>query len=108
MRRGDFVTIAMPGDFGKPRPALVIQADHFGEHATVTVLPVTSTLVAAPLLRITVHPDAENGLRMPSQVMADKAMTVKRDKLGPAFGRIDADALVEVERCLAVFLGIAK
>jgi mRNA interferase MazF len=108
MRRGDFVTIAMQGDFGKPRPALVIQADQFDEHATVTVLRVTSTLVAAPLLRITVQPDAENGLQKPSQVMVDKAMTVKRDKVGPAFGRIDVDALVEVERCLVVFFGIAK
>ena len=102
------MTIAMQGDFGKPRPALVIQADHFGEHATVTVLPVTSTLVAAPLLRVTVQPSAANGLQKPSQVMVDKAMTVKRDKVRPAFGRINADAMVEVERCLAVFLGIAK
>ncbi|MCG5501905.1 type II toxin-antitoxin system PemK/MazF family toxin [Ectothiorhodospira lacustris] len=108
MRRGDFVAIAMQGDFGKPRPALVIQADQFDEHTTVTVLPMTSTLVAAPLLRITVQPNAANSLQKPSQVMVDKAMTVKRDKVGPAFGRIDADVLVEVERCLAVFLGIAK
>ena len=108
MRRGDLVTIAMQGDFGKPRPALAIQADLFDEHATVTVLPVTSTLVAAPLLRITLQPNAENGLQKPSQVMVDKAMTVKRDKVGPSFGHIDADTMVEVERCLALFLGIAK
>jgi mRNA interferase MazF len=108
MMRGDFVTIAMQGDFGKPRPALVIQADQFNEHTTVTVLPVTSTLVAAPLLRITVQPNADNGLRRPSQVMVDKATTVKRDKVGQAFGRVNADTLVEIERCLAVFLGIAK
>lgn len=108
MMRGHFVTIATQGDFGKPSPALVIQADQFDEHTTVTVLPVTTTLVAAPLFRITVHPSEENGLHKPSQVMVDKAITVKRDKVGPAFGRIDADALVEVERCLAVFLGIAK
>jgi mRNA interferase MazF len=108
MMRGDFVTIAMPGDFGKPRPALVIQANQFDEHATVTVLPVTSTLVAAPLFRIAVAPNAENGLREPSQVMVDKAMTVRRDKIGPTFGRIDPDAMVAAERCLAVFLGIAK
>jgi mRNA interferase MazF len=106
--RGHFVTIAMQSDFGKPRPALVIQIDQFDEHATVTVLPVTSTLVAAPLFRITVQPSAENGLQKPSQVMVDKAMTVTRDEIGQAFGRIDADALLEVERCLAVFLGIAK
>jgi mRNA interferase MazF len=108
MRRGDFITLAIQGDFGKPRPALVIQTDQFDEHATVTVLPVTSALVAAPLLRITVQPDTTNGLQKPSQVMVDKAMTVKRDKLGPTFGRIDVDALVEVELCLAVFLGIAR
>ncbi|MDR0577072.1 MAG: type II toxin-antitoxin system PemK/MazF family toxin [Candidatus Accumulibacter sp.] len=107
MMRGDFVTVAMQGDFGKPRPALVIQADSFREHASVTVLPVSSTLVAAPLLRVTVQPSAENGLQQPSQVMVDKAVTVRRDKVGPAFGRIDADALVEIERCLVVFLGIA-
>lgn len=106
--RGDFVTVSMQGDFGKPRPALVIQADSFDQHATVTVLPVTSTLVAAPLFRISIQPGVDNGLRKPSQVMVDKAMTVRRDKLGPPFGRIDATALVEVERCLAVFLGIAK
>ena len=108
MTRGDVVTIAIQGDFGKPRPALVIQADQFSEHPTVTVLPVTSTLVDAPLLRITLQPNAENGLQRPSQVMVDKAMTVKRDKIGQAFGRLDADVLVEIERSLAVFLGIAK
>lgn len=106
--RGDLVTIAMQGDFGKPRPALVIQADLFDEHATVTVLLVSSTLVDAPLFRITVEPSAGNGLQKPSQVMVDKAMTVKRDKLGQAFGRLDADAMVEVERSLAVFLGVVK
>ena len=108
MTRGDFVTIAMQGDFGKPRPALVIQSDQFNAHATVTVLPVTGTLVAAPLLRVTVQPSLDNGLQKASQVMVDKAMTVKRDKVGQAFGHIEADALMEVERCLAVFLGIAK
>jgi mRNA interferase MazF len=107
LTRGDFVSIAMQGDFGKPRPALVIQADSFDELASVTVLPVTSTLVAAPLFRVTLQPNAGNGLKKPSQVMVDKAMTVKRDKVGQTFGRIDAETLIAVERCLAVFLGIA-
>jgi mRNA interferase MazF len=108
MRRGDFVTVALPGDFGKPRPALIIQADQFEGTATVTVLLVSSTLVDAPLLRVIVEPSAGNGLQRPSQVMVDKAMTVRREKLGGAFGHIDADAMVEIERRLAVFLGIAK
>ncbi|MCX7692341.1 type II toxin-antitoxin system PemK/MazF family toxin [Tepidimonas taiwanensis] len=108
MKRGDLVTIAMQGDFGKPRPALVIQADLFGELDSVTVLPLTSTLVEAPLLRVMVQPSADNGLHRPSQVMIDKAVTVRRDKLGPAFGHLDANILIQVERCLAIFLGIAK
>ena len=108
MKRGDLVTIAMQGDFGKPRPALVIQADQFEELGTVTILPVTSTLIEAPLFRITVQPSGDNGLQKASQVMADKAMTVKRDKVGSVVGRIEAEALVAVERSLAVFLGIAK
>ena len=108
MNRGDFVTIAVPGDFGKPRPALVIQSDQFGEHATVTVLLVSSTLVDAPLLRVTVQPGEQNGLQKPSQIMIDKAMTVKRGKLGEAFGSASDAAMLEVGRCLVVFLGIAR
>jgi mRNA interferase MazF len=108
MRRGDLVTVAAQGDFGKPRPALIIQADAFAGHATVTVLLVSSTMVDAPLLRLTVAPDAANGLRRPSQIMIDKAMTLMRAKIGEAIGRLDGNAMVEVERRLAVFLGIAK
>ncbi|WP_210302717.1 type II toxin-antitoxin system PemK/MazF family toxin [Bartonella callosciuri] len=106
--RGSLVTIAMQGDFGKPRPALIIQANQFSEHTSVTVLPITSTLVAAPLLRITLQPDSKNGLQKPSQVMIDKIMTVRCEKISPAFGSIHADQMIEIERCLAVFLGIVK
>ncbi|MEO9162623.1 MAG: type II toxin-antitoxin system PemK/MazF family toxin [Casimicrobiaceae bacterium] len=108
MNRGDFVPIALHGDLGKPRPALVIQSDMFDRHATVTVMLVSSTLIDAPLFRVTVQPDEVNGLKKPSQVMVDKAMTVKRGKFGNPFGSLDADLMVQVERCLAVFLGVAK
>ena len=108
MIRGDFVTIAMQGDFGKPRPALVIQSDQFNAHATVTVLLVSGALVDAPLLRVTVQPTPLNGLQKPSQVMVDKAMAVKRDKLGEVFGSASDAVMLEIGRCLAVFLGIAR
>jgi len=107
MNRGDFVTIAMQGDFGKPRPALVIQSDQFNEHATMTVLLISGTLVDAPLLRVTIQPNETNGLQKPSQVMVDKAMTVRRDKLGEVFGSARDSEMLEVGRCLAVFFGIA-
>lgn len=108
MKRGDFVTIALQGDFGKPRPALVIQSDMFGAHATLTVLLVSTTLVNAPLFRVAVDPSETNGLRQPSQVMVDKVMTVKRERLGAVFGTASDEVMLEVARSLAVFLGIAK
>lgn len=108
MKRGDFVTIAAQGDFGKPRPALVIQTDRVGDDfPSVTVLPVTSMVVPGQLIRVTVTPSAENGLQKLSQVMVDKTMTVKREKIGAKLGAIDADGMKAVERNLAVFLGIA-
>lgn len=107
IRRGDLVTVAVAGDFGKPRPALVIQSDQFDTTATVTVLLVSSTLVEAPLIRLTVEPSAGNGLHERSQVMVDKAMTVKRAKPGARLGRLDDAALIAVNRSLALFLGFA-
>lgn len=107
MRRGDLLTIALQGDLGKPRPALVIQSDLFDLHPSVTVLPMTSALHDAPLVRITVQPNQVNGLREPSQVMVDKSSTVLRERLGPVFGRIDDATMLAVNRALAVFLGLA-
>ena len=107
MRRGDLVTVAMPGDFGKPRPALVIQSDQFSATATATVLLISATPIDAPLIRLTVEPTPENGLHKPSQVMIDKAMTVRREKLGAPFGRLDDDTMVAVNRGLTLFLGLA-
>ncbi len=107
MRRGEVVTIVLPGAYGKPRPALVIQSDFFDALGSVTVLPITSELRAAPLVRISVDPTDLNGLRKKSQIMVDKTQTVPRDKIGSTIGRLHSDALVEVERALATFLGFA-
>ena len=101
------MTIALSGDYGKPRPALVIQSDLFDAHSSVTILPVTGELREAPLFRIAITPNAANGLRSPSQVMVDKAQTVARAKIGKTIGRLDDEVMVGVNRALAVFLGFA-
>lgn len=108
MKRGDLVTVGVQGDFGKPRPALIIQADQFGDHQSVTVLLITSSLVDAPMLRVPVQPGGTSGVQRASQVMIDKTMTIRRDKLGQVVGSLEDDVMVEVERRLAIFLGIAK
>jgi mRNA interferase MazF len=107
VKRGDLVTVALQGDQGKPRPALIVQADLFEDLAAVTVLPVTSTLVDAPLLRVSVEPTPTNGLERRSQIMVDKPQTPSRDKLGRVIGQLDEASMTAVNRGLAVFLGLA-
>jgi mRNA interferase MazF len=107
MRRGDLVSVALQGDPGKPRPALVIQSDLFDAHPSVAILPVTGELRNAPLFRIPVNPTEQNGLTKPSQVMVDKPQSVARNKVGPTFGRLDDETMLAVNRALAVFLGFA-
>ena len=107
MKRGDLVTVALSGDYGKPRPALVIQSDLFSTLPSMTVLPVTSDLSQASLLRIFLAPNAENGLLKPSQIMIDKIVTVPVKRLGKPFGRVDDNTLVAVNRALALFLAFA-
>ena len=104
MRRGDLVTVALQGDAGKARPALVIQAGHFAALPTVVVLPLTSTLIDAPLMRVTIE---GSGLLQRSQVMVSRPQTVQRNKIGRVIGHVDAATLLEVTRRLAVLLGIA-
>ena len=105
MKRGDIVVIALQADYGKPRPALVIQSDFFEAHPSVTILPVTSELRDTPLFRVDISPTPGNGLREPSQIMVDKAQTVTRGKIGQTIGQVDDEVLIAVERALAVFLG---
>lgn len=103
MRRGQFVVVATPGDFGKPRPALVVQSNLFDELSSVVVCPLTSMLRHdADQFRLDVHPSTRNGLREISQIAIDKITTLPAAKIGEA----DDTLLLRVNRALALFLGI--
>ncbi len=104
MTRGDVVAVPLPGDYGKPRPALVIQSDLFEEHPSLTALRITSHLVDARLLRVGIGP--ESGLDRPSQIQIDKAQTPRRTRIGMVIGRADDATLRAVNRALSVFLGL--
>lgn len=106
MRRGDLVTIAVSGDYGKSRPALIVQADDFDEHLSVTVLPLTTEIHEAPLFRIPVSAGASTGLRKASQIMVDKLTTVPRKKIGARMGRVDSATMQVVNRALTGFLAL--
>lgn len=105
MRRGDLVMVALSGDCDEPRPAVVIWRIIYLGLPSVTVLPLTSVLEDAPLIRIDVAPTDRNGLRLPSQIMVDKIDTVPRAKAGSRIGRLDPATLAEADRALARFLG---
>jgi len=107
MMRGKLVTVALQGDYGKPRPAVVIQSDLFDEHPSVTVLPLTTELRDTPLFRIDVKPSLDNGLQKRSQIMIDKIHTVPRAKVGATLGRLSDDEQIAVNRSLVLFLGLA-
>jgi mRNA interferase MazF len=106
MQRGDLITVALQGDAGKPRPALVIQADHFADLPTLVVLPLTSTVLDLPLVRVAVEPAPATGLQLRSQVMISRPQFLPRAKAGLVIGHVDATTLLEVTRRLAVLLGI--
>ncbi|MGH3348726.1 MAG: type II toxin-antitoxin system PemK/MazF family toxin [Nocardioides sp.] len=105
MRRGDIVTVAGGVYATKPRPALIVQDDRFDATESLTVCPFTSTEVDAPLLRVPVTADEDNGLAQDSFLMVDKLTTVRRSNAQAVVGRLEATTLVELERRLLVFLG---
>jgi mRNA interferase MazF len=105
MRRGDIVTVAGGVYANKPRPALIVQDDRFDATDSVTVCPFTTTEVDAPLLRVPVTADEENGLGQDSFLMVDKIATVRRSNAHTVLGSLEATTLIEFERRLLVFLG---
>ena len=108
MRRGDIVTVSGGVYARKPRPALVVQDDRFDATESVTICPFTSTEVDAPLLRVPVTADEDNGLLTDSFLMVDKITTVRRSNVGTVLGRLETTTLVEFERRLLVFLGFGS
>ncbi len=109
MRRGDIVAVAARGDYGKLRPAVIVQNDAFPEsHASVVVCQMTSELVEASHFRITIEPTAENGLRVRSQVMTDKPVTVRRERIGRRIGILNAKDISRINVALAFVMGVSE
>ena len=108
MKRGDVVTVAASGDYGKPRPAVVVQTDALpAEHASVIVCQMTSDIVEAPDFRVTIEPTQKNGLRTRSQIMADKPVTIRRERLGRRIGSLDEKDIARLNVALAFVVGLA-
>lgn len=107
MKRGDLVIVAAPGDYGKPRPAVIIQTDLLNPtHDSLLVCLLTSDLQDAPLFRIDISPSIQTGLAVPSQIMTDKIMALRRERISRIIGQLDEDSLLRLNRSLAFCIGL--
>lgn len=106
MKRGALYTAIPPGDYGKPRPVVIVQSDLFAERDSVTVCLLTSTLINAPLFRVRVSPGPHNKLSKASDVMLDKLMTVRRSRLATPLGQLTAEETGTLDRALARWLSL--
>jgi len=106
LKRGDLVIVFAAGDYGKPRPAVVIQSDRLKATDSVLVALLTTTLADAALYRFPIEPNAGNGLNAPSQVMVDKIVAMPREKCGRTIGRIERSELIALNQMLSLIIGI--
>lgn len=107
MRRGDIVTVSAPGDYGKPRPAVVIQSDWLNTTESVLLCLMTSDMRDASFHRVRVDATTDTGLRQACQIMVDKIVALRRDKCGPPIGRLDHPTIIVLNRTIALVTGIA-
>jgi len=108
IKRGDIVTCALSGDYGKPRPAVVVQSDLFNKtHASVTLCPITSDLVDTPLFRILLLPNKPTGLISVSQIMVDKIVSIKLEKIHKKIGKLSSEEMLKLDKALNLWLGLS-
>jgi mRNA interferase MazF len=109
VNRGDVVLVVAPGDLGKPRPGVIVQADELGDTTTsVLVCPLSSDLSDFRRTRPVVEPSAANGLRLPSQIMTDKVNPLHRGRIRRVIGSLDAESTERLNSALLVVLGLAR
>jgi mRNA interferase MazF len=108
MTRGEIWTIPGGANYaGKPRPAVIVQDEHFDATSSITICAFTTDPTDAPSFRLAVEPTERNGLRASCRLMVDKITTVSRAKLGTRIGRLDEEDIVRLNRAILVFLGLA-
>jgi mRNA interferase MazF len=107
MKRGDLVIVSLPGDYGKPRPAVVLQNDRLeGRLESYVIALLTTFDEGARILRVEVAPNTENGLRETSRVMVDKLYALPAHRIRQHIGKLDAGSLAKIDRALMIILDL--
>lgn len=110
MKRGDLVTVAVSGDYGKPRPAVVITSDTLISegHDAIVLCQLTSTINDLADFRVAIDPSRDNGLKLRSDIMADKPVAVSRRRIGSIIGRLNEAEIQRLNAALAFALGLSN
>ena len=109
MKRGEVWTVAGGGDYaGKPRPCVIVQDDAFDATHSITICAFTTDPTEAPLFRIRIEADDENGLGSTSSLMVDKITTVPKNRLGRRIGQLRDEDVLRLNQAMVVFLGLAR
>ncbi|MGE0503087.1 MAG: type II toxin-antitoxin system PemK/MazF family toxin [Rhizobiaceae bacterium] len=107
MKRGDLVIVSLPGDYGKPRPAVIIQNDRLeGRLESYVIALLTTFNEGATVLRVAVTPNDENGLREISRVMVDKLYAIPAHRIHQQIGKLDATVMRAIDRALLMILDL--
>ena len=108
MKRGEIYYVVPPRDFGKQRPAVVIQSSLFLENAsTITFCLMTGSVQFVNPMRILVNPTRTNGLDQPSLVQVDKIVTVDAERIRNRIGTITPTQLATLDAALKLWLGLS-
>jgi len=109
VKRGDISLAVVPNEMGRPRPGVIVQADEFNkELSTIFVYPISSDVQERILLRPIIEAKPPNGLRLRSQIMTDKMVALRHDRIRRVIGRLDSETTQQLDRALLVVLGLAR
>lgn len=108
MEKGDIIICVLSGDYGKPRLAVIVQSDLFNEtHASITICPITTYLLEAPLFHLSLIPSKLTGLISESQIMIDKIVTIKSEKIDRKIGKLSSNEMIKLDNALKLWLNLS-
>lgn len=108
MKRGDVVIVVLPGDYGKPRPAIVVQGDAMlrGGPSSIVLCPTTTSMSDRKTFRVRLQPSAANGLHAACEIMTEKITAAATHRIGSVVGELDANSMRQIDAALCVVLGL--
>ncbi len=88
---------------GKPRLVVIVSDDGFDGTGSITICALATDPTEAPLVRLAVAPNPQDGLEEPSRPRVDKITTMSITKIGARVGWIGDADLLRLDRASSSF-----